>query len=470
MVFNSLEFVVFFAAVYALYRVLPHRPQNWLLLVASYYFYAAWDWRFLSLLIGSTVVDYSVALYLGRRHDDAHRRRVLWISIAFNLGVLGFFKYYGFFAENLRVLLDTAGIGVSLPTLQVVLPIGISFYTFMTLSYVIDVYRREIAPTRDLLDFAVFVAFFPHLVAGPILRASSLIPQIAHPRRPTRAQMSDGAWLVGWGLVKKVLVADNLARIADAVFANPAPSALEVLVGVYAFAFQIYGDFSGYTDIARGISKWMGIELNLNFLFPYFVRSPQAFWKHWHISLSTWLRDYLYVPLGGNRGSRARTYRNLMITMILGGLWHGAAWPFVIWGVYQGALLVVYRWAGERWQGARWIAALDGPAGRILGWAVMFHLTCYGWLIFRADSASTIGRMTAALGRWDGSVPATLALEWLFYSAPLLLVHGYEAWRRDLHAVPSLPLLPRYVTVVGLAYLTLLFGEFGGSQFIYFQF
>jgi alginate O-acetyltransferase complex protein AlgI len=470
MVFNSLEFVVFFAAVYALYRVLPHRPQNWLLLVASYYFYAAWDWRFLSLLVGSTVVDYSVALYLGRRHDDAHRRRVLWISIAFNLGVLGFFKYYGFFAENLGVLLESAGIGGALPTLQVVLPIGISFYTFMTLSYVIDVYRREIAPTRDLLDFAVFVAFFPHLVAGPILRASSLIPQIAQPRRPTRAQMSDGAWLVGWGLVKKVLVADNLARIADAVFANPAPSALEVLVGVYAFAFQIYGDFSGYTDIARGISKWMGIELNLNFLFPYFVRSPQAFWKHWHISLSTWLRDYLYVPLGGNRGSTARTYRNLMITMILGGLWHGAAWPFVIWGVYQGALLVAYRWAGERWQGARWIAALDGPAGRILGWAVMFHLTCYGWLIFRADSASTIARMTAALGRWDGSVPATLALEWLFYSAPLLLVHGYEAWRRDLHAVPSLPLLPRYVTVVGLAYLTLLFGEFGGSQFIYFQF
>ena len=469
MVFNSLEFVVFFAVVYGLYRVLPHRPQNWLLLAASYYFYAAWDWRFLSLLIGSTVVDYSVALYLGRPRDDTRRRRVLWISIAFNLGVLGFFKYYGFFAENLRVLLEAAGIGVSMPALQVVLPIGISFYTFMTLSYVIDVYRREITPTRDLLDFAVFVAFFPHLVAGPILRASSLIPQIARPRRPTREQMSDGAWLVGWGLVKKVLVADNLARIADAVFANPAPSALEVLVGVYAFAFQIYGDFSGYTDIARGISKWMGIELNLNFLFPYFVRSPQAFWRHWHISLSTWLRDYLYVPLGGNRGSRPRTYRNLMITMILGGLWHGAAWPFVIWGVYQGVLLVVYRWAGERWD-AGWLAVLERPAGRLAGWAVMFHLTCYGWLIFRADSASTIARMTTALGQWDTPFPATLALEWLFYSAPLLLVHGYEAWRRDPHAVPSLPLLPRYVTVVGLAYMTLLFGEFGGSQFIYFQF
>jgi alginate O-acetyltransferase complex protein AlgI len=470
MVFNSLEFVVFFAVVYALYRVLPHRAQNWLLLVASYYFYAAWDWRFLSLLIGSTVVDYSVARYLGGPHDAAHRRRVLWISIAFNLGVLGFFKYYGFFAENFAALLESAGLGVSLPALHVILPIGISFYTFMTLSYVIDVYRREIAPTRDLLDFAVFVAFFPHLVAGPILRASSLLPQIAHPRRPTREQMSDGAWLVGWGLVKKVLVADNLARIADAVFANPAPSALEVLVGVYAFAFQIYGDFSGYTDIARGISKWMGIELNLNFLFPYFVRSPQAFWRHWHISLSTWLRDYLYVPLGGNRGSRARTYRNLMITMVLGGLWHGAAWPFVIWGVYQGALLVVYRWAGERWRGAGWTTALEHPAGRILGWAVMFHLTCYGWLIFRADSAATIARMTTALGQWDAPFPATLALEWLFYSTPLLLVHGYEAWQRDPHAVPALPLLPRYVTVVGLAYMTLLFGEFGGSQFIYFQF
>ena len=470
MVFNSLEFVVFFAVVYALYRALPHRPQNWLLLVSSYYFYAAWDWRFLGLLIGSTVVDYSVALYLGRPHPEPRRRHVLWISIAFNLGVLGFFKYYGFFADNLRVLLDGLGLGVSLPTLHVILPIGISFYTFMTLSYVIDVYRREIPPTRDLLDFAVFVAFFPHLVAGPILRASSLLPQIARPRRPTSAQMSEGSWLVGWGLVKKVLVADNLARVADSVFANPAPSAFEVLVGVYAFAFQIYGDFSGYTDIARGLSKWMGIELNLNFLFPYFVRSPQAFWRHWHISLSTWLRDYLYVPLGGNRVSGLLTYRNLMITMVLGGLWHGAAWPFVIWGVYQGALLVIYRWAGERWQGAHWMSALETPAGRLLGWAVMFHLTCYGWLIFRADSAAAIARMTRGLGDWTGPAPATLGLELLFYVTPLLAVHGWEAWKQDLNAVPSLPLVARYAAFVGLAYLTLLFGEFGGSQFIYFQF
>lgn len=469
MVFNSLEFVVFFAVVYALYRVLAHRAQNWLLLVASYYFYAAWDWRFLGLLIGSTVVDYSVARYLAGPHPDARRRRVMWISIAFNLGVLGFFKYYGFFAENLRLLLDSLGLGVWLPALHVILPIGISFYTFMTMSYVIDVYRREIPATKNLLDFAVFVAFFPHLVAGPILRASSLLPQIAHPRRPTAEQMADGTWLVCWGLAKKVLVADNLARVVNSVFANPAPSGFEVLIGVYAFAFQIYGDFSGYTDIARGLSKWMGIELNLNFLFPYFVRSPQAFWRHWHISLSTWLRDYLYISLGGNKGSRLATYRNLMITMVLGGLWHGAAWPFVIWGIYQGALLVIYRWAGERWSKRAWIASLERPFGTVVGWAVMFHLTCYGWLIFRADSVETIGRMTGGLARWGGA-PSSLALELLFYAAPLLAVHGWEAWKDDLHAVPSLPLVPRYIAYVGLAYLTLLFGEFGGSQFIYFQF
>ena len=473
MVFNSLEFVLFFAVVYALYRVLPHRPQNWLLLVASYYFYAAWDWRFLGLLVASTVVDYSVALYLGGRHDPRRRRRVMWISIAFNLGVLGFFKYYGFFAENLQALAASVGVGLSPPTLHVILPIGISFYTFMTMSYVIDVYRRDIEPTRDFLDFAVFVAFFPHLVAGPILRAGALIPQLARPRTPTREQMADGTWLVGWGLVKKIFVADNLAPIADAVFSNPHPSGFDVLIGVYAFAFQIYGDFSGYSDIARGLSKWMGIELNLNFRFPYFVRSPQAFWRHWHISLSTWLRDYLYIPLGGNRGPAAATYRNLMLTMVLGGLWHGAAWPFVLWGVYQGVLLAGFRWIGDRWRGARWIARLDRPAWQIAGWAVMFHLTCYGWLIFRADSAAAIGRMTDALLRgWarPSASAAEYALQLLFYAGPLVALHGWEAWRRDLEAVPALPLVARYAVFVALAYLTLLFGEFGGAQFIYFQF
>ena len=474
MVFNSIQFVVFFAVVYGAYRLLPHRAQNWLLLVSSYVFYAAWDWRFLSLLIASTVVDYAVARYLDALPDGPRRRRVLWISIGFNLGVLGFFKYFGFFAENFDALMRGFGVNASLPVLHVVLPIGISFYTFMTMSYVIDVYRREIPATRHPLDFAVFVAFFPHLVAGPILRAPALLPQISSPRRITREQMVEGTWLVAWGLFKKVFVADNLATVANAVFAQGhAPSGLEVLIGVYAFAFQIYGDFSGYSDIARGLSKWMGIELSLNFRFPYFVRSPQAFWRHWHISLSTWLRDYLYFPLGGNRGSQLATYRNLMITMILGGLWHGAAWPFVFWGIYHGTLLVIYRWVGELPSARRWVGSLERPAWRAVGWAMMFHLTCYGWLLFRARSASQIASMTGALltGWTHISLEAPhYALQLLFYAGPLVAIHAWEAWRDDLDAVRHMPLIPRYVMCAALAYLFVLFGEFGGSQFIYFQF
>ncbi len=474
MVFNSIQFAVFFVVVYGLYRLLPHRAQNWLLLVASYGFYAAWSWRFLGLLIASTVVDYSVARYLDRQQDPATRRRVLWISLGFNLGVLGFFKYAGFFAENLQALLNAFGLQASLPVLHVVLPIGISFYTFMTMSYVIDVYRRHIPATRHPIDFALFVAYFPHLVAGPILRAPILLPQIAAPRVITRQQVTEGLWLVGRGLFKKIFVADNLGPLVDAIFAGGRhPSGGEVLIGIYAFAFQIYGDFSGYTDIARGVSKLMGIELNLNFRFPYFVRSPQAFWRHWHISLSTWLRDYLYIPLGGNRGSRLATYRNLMITMVLGGLWHGAAWPFVFWGAYQGGLLVLYRWAAERWSGSPWMAALERPVWRAAGWAVMFHLTCYGWLLFRARSAGQIASMSAALvaGWGHGAAPAlNHAATLAFYAAPLVLLNLWEWLRDDLDAVQRLPLVPRYGVYVCLFYLTLLFGEFGGSQFIYFQF
>ena len=473
MVFNSIQFVVFFAVVYGLYRLLPHRAQNWLLLGASYWFYAAWSPRFLLLLIASTVVDYLVARYLDAQQNQARRRRVLWISLAFNLGVLGFFKYWGFFAVNLQALLGTMGFAVSLPILHVMLPIGISFYTFMTMSYVIDVYRREIPATTHPIDFAVFVAYFPHLVAGPILRAPALLPQIASPRHISRAQMTEGAWLVGWGLFKKVFVADNLASVANAVFAQGrSPGALEVLVGVYAFAFQIYGDFSGYSDIARGISKWMGVELNLNFRFPYFTRSPQEFWRDWHISLSTWLRDYLYIPLGGNRRSPARTYINLMITMVLGGLWHGAAWPFVLWGCYQGVLLVVFRFFGGQ-AGARSLARLDRPMVKVFATAAMFHVTCYGWLLFRSRSAGQIGALTSALvSGWGQTSPELpdLATRLAFYAIPLLLLHGWEAAKDDLLAITRLPVAVRYSVYVALVYLTLLFGEFGGSQFIYFQF
>src|SRR6476646_8141673 len=304
MVFNSLHFLWFFVVVYALYRALPHRAQNWLLLGASYYFYAAWDWRFLFLLLGSTVVDYSCARALDRTNEVWRRKLLLSLSLGFNLTLLAFFKYFNFFADNLHVVFGAFGWQLDFVTLRVLLPVGISFYTFVTMSYVIDVYRREIPATRNLLDFAVFVAYFPHLVAGPILRASKLLPQIHNPRVVATEQMQDGAWLVAWGLLQKVFVADNLSAVANRIF-EPGThhKGINVLLGTYAFAFQLYGDFAGYSNIARGISKMMGIELLENFRFPYFVRTPQEFWRHWHISLSTWLRDYLYIPLGGNRGA-----------------------------------------------------------------------------------------------------------------------------------------------------------------------
>src|SRR5688500_14661869 len=345
MVFNSLQFAWFFVVVYALYRVLPHRGQNWLLLVASYYFYAAWDYRFVTLLAASTLVDYSCGRALGAMRDERRRRIVMWLSIGFNLAMLGFFKYFNFFADNLQALFAAIGWQLDYVTIRILLPIGISFYTFVTMSYVIDVYRREIEPERNLVDFAVFVAYFPHLVAGPILRATALLPQIARPRRITAAQIREGLWLMAWGFFQKIFVADNLAPIASHIFApDTHTTGVNVLLGTYAFAFQIYGDFAGYSNIARGTSKLMGIDLSINFLYPYFVLSPRAFWRNWHISLSAWLRDYLYVPLGGSRGSELRTHRNLMITMMLGGLWHGAAWTFVLWGVYQGVVLVLGRW------------------------------------------------------------------------------------------------------------------------------
>ncbi len=340
MVFNSVQFAVFFAVVYGLYRVLPHRAQNLMLLAASYVFYGAWDWRFLALLLGSTIIDFQMARYISSESSPHKRRLALIVSLVYNLGVLGFFKYFNFFADGLARMFAVAGWHLDAVTLHVVLPMGISFYTFMTLSYVIDVYRNEIAPESNLIDFALFVAYFPHLVAGPILRASRLLPQIARPRTLTPEQNIEGMWLFGWGLFQKMFVADNLAEIVSSAYhAGSSASGTEVLVATYAFAFQIYGDFAGYSNMARGISKLLGIELNINFRFPYFVASPQEFWRHWHISLSTWLRDYLYIPLGGSRGSEIATLRNLMITMVLGGLWHGADWRFVPVGCISGPCL-----------------------------------------------------------------------------------------------------------------------------------
>jgi len=472
-VFNSLHFVWFFVVVYGLYRLLPHRGQNWLLLVASYYFYAAWDYRFVALLAGSTLVDYSCGIVLGRLTDQRRRRLVMWLSIGFNLSMLGFFKYFNFFTDNLQALFAAIGWQLDFVTLRVLLPIGISFYTFVTMSYVIDVYRREVQPTRNLVDFAVFVAYFPHLVAGPILRATTLLPQIQRPRRIDATQVRDGLWLIAWGFFQKVFVADNLAPIASHVFAADAASTgVNVLLGTYAFAFQIYGDFAGYSNIARGTSKLMGIELIENFRFPYLVLTPQAFWRHWHISLSTWLRDYLYKPLGGSRGTAAQTRRNLLITMLLGGLWHGAAWTFLLWGFYQGVLLILYRPFEPAFAALRRARGF-GEASRFAAWLLMFHLTCFGWLIFRAPSLGKLGELAHSL--FLEFAPSTIdrtgiLIPLLLYTTPLVIVHLVEAWADEVLVVPRLRIGVRYAIYVATLYLIILFGNFGGSDFIYFQF
>ncbi len=474
MVFNSLHFVAFIAVVYPLYRALPHRAQNWMLVAASYYFYAAWDWRFLGLLIGSTVIDYSVAKYLDGTGDQRRRRAALVLSLVFNLGMLGFFKYFNFFDENLTRLLAFFGMQADVITLKVILPMGISFYTFMTVSYVIDVYRREIPAERNLIDFALFVAYFPHLVAGPVLRASLLIPQIKLPRVITRDQVFDGLWLVAWGYFQKIFVADNLAGLVDAVL-DPSASVRggDALLAIYAFPFQAYGDFAGYSNIARGVSKLMGIELNVNFLFPYLVVSPREFWRHWHISLSTWLRDYLYIPLGGSRGSVARTYRNLMVTMTLGGLWHGAGWTYVLWGVYQGVILVIDHQIGQLGRRFGWSLPKGLTVSRVVLVLFMFHVTAVGMMIFRAPTMAVFWQMVT-LAVTDPHVSSgtmrDLVVPFLAFVTPLLVVHLYQFAKGSELSVRQLPLVWRYALYGAVLYLTLLFGDFEGAQFIYFQF
>ncbi|MCB9849902.1 MAG: MBOAT family protein [Phycisphaerales bacterium] len=483
MLFNSFEFAAFFVVVYALYVLSARslRLQHALLLVASYFFYGCWDWRFLGLIWVSTAIDYFVGRALDERVADGDaalrygqpaRRILLAVSLIGNLGILGVFKYYDFFAGSAGELLAALGAPVEPRLLRVVLPVGISFYTFQTLSYTIDVYRGELRACRSALRFAVFVAFFPQLVAGPIVRARDFLPQLASPRRIDLAGVGEGGYLVLWGLFKKVVIAGNLAPLVDSVFASNAGavSGGQVLVAVYAFAVQIYCDFSGYTDIARGCARMMGFELELNFNLPYFARNPSDFWRRWHISLSSWLRDYLYIPLGGNRKGPRRTMINLALTMLLGGLWHGAAWTFVAWGAYQGALLIAHRAVMPvltRW--LRFESRFVRGIWSAVAVLSFFQLVCFGWLIFRANALSQIVDLTADMLRGislHGSGLRTL----LFYAAPLLIMQIVQYLRSDLNVLLKLPAPVRGMAYALMFYGLVLFGEGFDKPFIYFQF
>lgn len=468
MLFNSFDFLIFFVAVFVVQLVLPHRSRNLFLLAASYFFYGCWDWRFLGLMLLSTVIDFYCSHQIHKSEDQLRRKRFLTVSVLANLSVLGFFKYFNFFADSARELAAAGGLVFSDFTFEIVLPVGISFYTFQTMSYTIDVYRGDMRPLQRFSDFALYVAFFPQLVAGPIERGTRLAPQIEEGRRTSWCGMQDGGWLVLKGLFKKAVIADNMAPIVDQVFTASNPTGPEVWLAVYAFAFQIYGDFSGYTDIARGVGRMMGYDLMLNFRMPYLATSPSDFWQRWHISLSSWLKDYLYIPLGGNRGGALLTMRNLVLTMLLGGLWHGAAWTFVLWGAFHGLILIAYRLAGK---------LVESPTLFSFRWwlqvAVMFHLTCFGWLIFRAESLGQLSTMLAALH--DLSVPLSvdgqiMAWKLILLASPVFLFHLAQEYCRTTELVPFLSIMPRAAVYSGMIIAIFAVGSFGSREFIYFQF
>ena len=471
MLFNTFQFAYFFLLLLPIYWVLPHRPQNLLLLAASYYFYSCWDPRFLALLVASTLMDYLCGIAVDRIEEPRKRKLFVALSMALNLGMLGYFKYFNFFAESLQVAFERAGWHVPLGHLNVVLPIGISFYTFQSMSYVIDVYRKDIPPTKNFFDFAAFVSFFPHLVAGPIMRPTTLLPQIEARRRFDLNQFYEGCYLIFWGLTKKMVVADNLATIVNDLFSRSGTiDGGLALVAIYAFAFQIYCDFSGYTDVARGVSKCLGFELALNFNLPYFATSPKDFWNRWHISLSSWLRDYLYIPLGGNRGGTLFVYRNLMLTMIIGGLWHGAAWTFILWGTYQGVLLVGHRILEPTLKRIQPKETIDRACWKAVRIFANFQLVCLGWLIFRASSIGQIRDMLGAILRRP-SIPASATLlPVVMVVLPLFVVQLCQYLAKDLNVVARTPWYVRSAFYAACFYAIVLGAEFNTTQFIYFQF
>jgi alginate O-acetyltransferase complex protein AlgI len=468
MLFNTFSFWLFFAVVLSLFYALPFRFGRYVLLAGSYWFYMAWDWRFGSLLAFVTLVNFLAGWFLPGS-SSKRKKAILWLSIGSTLGVLGFFKYYGFFAS-------TAALFLGLPEdswqLRIILPVGISFFTFQGLSYTIDVSRGTLRPVHSIVDFALYVAFFPQLVAGPIVRASYFLPQLADWRRPSQYKVSEGVGLILLGLVKKMVFADQFGAVADQYFSGVAsnPGFFASWSGVIAFSMQIYFDFAGYTDIARGLGRVLGFHFPVNFERPYLATDIREFWHRWHISLSTWLRDYLYIPLGGNRKGKYRTYINLMITMLLGGLWHGSSWTFVFWGGFHGALLSVDRRIRSRGKG-------DGPfwmqsvSSRVGARIFTFLLVCIGWVFFRAqtfgDAAEILGNMAGAGGLGSGLM---LSGHWILLVAGLLGMVLQERWR-IFEMLLEAPDWVRGLVVAAALYILILFSYTETAiPFVYFQF
>ena len=478
MIFTTLEFVIFFVFVYGLYIVLGHKGQNRLLLVASYAFYAAWDWRFLSLIFFSTALDY----ICGRQIDDSkspqRRKLFLYVSVIGNLSVLFFFKYFNFFLDNLYVALQLFGVEAAHSTLKIILPVGISFYTFQTLSYTIDIYRREMSSTKNFWDFALFVAFFPQLVAGPIERARHLLPQISKPRQFTAVWIREGIFLILWGVFQKVYIADNVAEYVNSFYSQAGPYNMNLaLLAVYAFTFQIFCDFAAYSNIARGLGRLMGFDIMINFAAPFFVTNVQEFWNKWHISLSSWIRDYLYFPmfkaLRDVRGNM-RIYIALIVSMFLIGLWHGAAWNFVIFGLYYGVLLVLYLIIRP------YLSVHVNPKSAVgknlwlwLRMIFIFHLTVVGMSIFRSQSWTQAADVLLSLTRfheWQWYRFRSEFIDLFSYVWLLLVVQYFQSKKSDALVLMKAPVCIRWGTYALMFLLIFFKGNFGSEEFIYFFF
>ena len=480
MQFNSLGYVFgflpFVVGVWALLR--RTRYANLFVALASLYFYASAQLWYLAPLFATALLDYFVGQRIHATENKKARFGLMWFSVVANLSLLSFFKYGPWLTSKLAPIL--AGAGLSIPVIAVGLPPAISFYTFQSMSYTIDIYRREFKPYRSVVDYLSFVTFFPHLVAGPIMRARDLLPQLARDRAlPSVDQVSMAVFMILFGLFQKIVIADNMAAIVDEISTTLYKPGAHLdaglgLIYAYAFAIQIYCDFAAYSTIARGSAKLMNVELMRNFATPYFSTGPSEFWQRWHISLSTWLRDYLYIPLGGNRGSRAATYRNLMLTMVIGGLWHGAGILFIVWGFWHGLLLVVYRIVPID----RWLSQY-GRAGKILAAVLFFHLVCIGWIFFRSSISqlplvfSSIAELPRAVFDHERILPFLRYCYWMaLFWIPMLLL-DYVGWKRDGEfpdVFPKLSTAAKVAIALALFYAIVFLGRRQASQFIYFAF
>lgn len=477
MLFNSLDFAIFLPIVFILYWLLKRnlKVQNFLIVVASYVFYGWWDWRFLSLIIFSSIVDYSVGIALDKSDRKRTRRILLMTSILVNIGFLGFFKYFNFFTDSFTDAFSFFGYQFKSQSLNIILPVGISFYTFQTLSYSIDVFRRKMKPTRNIVAFFAFVSFFPQLVAGPIERATNLLPQFYTKRKFDYAQAVDGVRQILWGLFKKIVIADNAAAFANDIFANSADyNGSTLLLGAFFFAFQIYGDFSGYSDIAIGTARLFGFNLMRNFAFPYFSRDIAEFWRRWHISLSTWFRDYVYIPLGGSKVKKWAVIRNIFIIFIVSGFWHGANWTFIVWGLLNALYFIPLMLTKQNRSNLNDVAEgkLLPNLREFIQINVTFLLTTLAWIFFRADSITHAfdylgGIFSMSLFSLPETRPKFLfILIFLFLAVEWFQRNKQHALEFDTIRIPKMARWTIYYAVVFVIFY------YGGEkqEFIYFQF